>query len=227
MIQYVIFDLDDTLYPEHEFVYSGFKAVGDYLSLHHSIAGFYDVAAQLFQEGVRGSIFDHALQQLQVSYDDCFIRRLVDVYRSHIPSISLFDDAKYILNLLQEHQIMMGMITDGYFIAQQNKVEALHIAPYFSVIIFSDEYGRDNWKPSSFPYLKIMESFRCTGDQCIYVADNPGKDFITARKLGWQTVHIQRKGGEYCFIKCDDSYQADRTIQSLYELERILWKERE
>jgi len=32
---------------------------------------------------------------------------------------------------------------------------------------------------------------------CIYVADNPAKDFIAPNALGWGTVFIKRPGGIY------------------------------
>ena len=47
MIKIIIFDLDDTLYPEIEFVMSGFRAVSRYISkkynIHYMIAEVYDI----------------------------------------------------------------------------------------------------------------------------------------------------------------------------------------
>ena len=37
----VIFDLDDTLFPERTYVLSGFRAVGDWISETYSIRGFF------------------------------------------------------------------------------------------------------------------------------------------------------------------------------------------
>jgi len=37
MIKAIIFDLDDTLYPEKKFIMSGFRAVAKYLSKKHKL----------------------------------------------------------------------------------------------------------------------------------------------------------------------------------------------
>ncbi len=83
-------------------------------------------------------------------------------------------------------------------------------------------YGRENWKPSQLSYNKIMEAVRCRGSECIYVADNPRKDFVTAKRLDWMTVQIYREGGEYSSVTTETSHEADIKISSLTELEVVL-----
>lgn len=41
MIKVVVFDLDDTLFPEHEFVLSGFRVVSNWVTTQYSITGFF------------------------------------------------------------------------------------------------------------------------------------------------------------------------------------------
>ena len=98
----------------------------------------------------------------------------------------------------------------------------MEIASSFEAIVYSDEYGRENWKPSPLPYLKVMELTGFQGYECVYVGDNPHKDFITAKKLSWLTVQIDRQDGEYSKNRPTPGYEADRTILSLTELEAIL-----
>ena len=98
----------------------------------------------------------------------------------------------------------------------------MRIANSFDTIIYSDEYGRENWKPSPVPYLKVMELTGFQGSECVYVGDNPHKDFVTAKKLSWRTVQIDRQNGEYSKTPAAPGYEADRTILSLTELETML-----
>ena len=58
-IRCVVFDLDDTLYLERDYVRSGFFAVGRYLEERHDLQGFESAAWQEFEAGRRGDIFDH------------------------------------------------------------------------------------------------------------------------------------------------------------------------
>ncbi|MED5075840.1 HAD family hydrolase [Geobacillus stearothermophilus] len=220
MIEAIIFDLDDTLFPESEFVKSGFMAVDNYLK-QQGIVGFYREALYLFNQGTRGNIFNLALDQLKVDYDLNFINKLVAVYREHLPTIALHEDAKWAIQYLKD-KYKLGIITDGFLVTQKNKVKALGIADDFDVVVFSDAYGRENWKPSSVPYTKVMEALQLRGEQLIYVGDNPAKDFVTAKKMGWLTIQIKRKQGEYLNIEVSEEYQAHFVIESLFELKDLL-----
>ena len=119
---------------------------------------------------------------------------MVRIYRGHRPDIKLFDDAKWALDYFGLGR-ELGIITDGYLITQQNKIKALKIEDCIDVIVYSDELGREHWKPSEKPYRTVMEKLSCNGNECIYIADNPEKDFVTAKALGWMTVHIRRSVG--------------------------------
>lgn len=221
MIKTVVFDLDDTLYAEHQFVHSGFRTVDRWLFAETGVSGFFTSAINIFNGGMRGNIFDLALAGLGIQPGCDLIARLVNVYREHKPEITLYDDARWALGYFNQSK-NLGMITDGHLITQQNKVAALNIASFFDVIVYTDELGRENWKPSALPYRKIMDSLNCCGDECVYIADNPVKDFITAKKLGWKTIQISRGYGEYSHVCPDEEHQAETTIVSLVELETLL-----
>lgn len=86
----VVFDLDDTLFPERDYVLSGFRAVGAWVAEVCFVNGFSETAAQLFAEGCRGRIFDEALIALGLRPDQLLIDSLVTCYRNHSPDICLF-----------------------------------------------------------------------------------------------------------------------------------------
>ncbi len=221
MIKVVVFDLDDTLFPEHQFVISGFSAVSHWLATKYSVPDFFEVACHFFQQGIRQNIFNLALLELRGEYEPTIIQELVDIYRQHVPTISLYDDAKWAINYFKKYK-KLGIITDGYLPTQQRKIEALDINSCFDVIIYSELYGRENWKPSPLSYQKIMEFLGCQGNECVYIGDNPVKDFVTARKLDWLTIQICREGGEYCNITPQKSHEANLKIKSLMELKNLL-----
>ena len=221
MIKAVVFDLDDTLYPEQQYVLCGFQAVGDWLADRYELPDFYETAAGLFAAGTRGDIFDMALKQSGMNPERDLVQNLVQVYREHRPALKLYEDAEWAIDRFRASR-KLGVITDGYLAVQKNKVEALGILRYFDVVCYSDQYGRECWKPSPVPYLQVMEALSCAGEECVYVADNPGKDFVTARKLGWMTVQICRPGGEYAHIVPGPGCAARYEISSLYELGALI-----
>ena len=221
-MQFIVFDLDDTLFPEKEFVYSGFRFVGKWIQSSYGIDSFYEVASNIFERGIRGNIFNLALLELNLEEETEIIQRMVNIYRSHKPSLSLHDDAQWAINYYQDK--LLGIITDGFLKVQKNKVEALAINSCFENIIYTDAYGRENWKPSELPYLEMMKykNFESSKVTLTYIGDNPKKDFVTAKRLGWQTIHICRPDGEYSRVLVNKAYQADIKIETLYELANIL-----
>jgi putative hydrolase of the HAD superfamily len=220
MRQQLVFDLDDTLFPESDFVRSGFRAVDQWISEKYSTSGFFDIAWSFFVSGKREKIFDLTIENLNIKNTTDLIKDLLTTYREHKPTISLFEDAEWAINYFGSRQDL-GLITDGYLVTQENKVEALGIKPFFKTIIFSDAYGSQNWKPSPFPYLKAMELMNCPGENCVYVGDNPKKDFVSAKELGWVTVQIYREGTEYANFTHEASHKADFKIESLIELKTL------
>lgn len=220
MIKAVIFDMDDTLFAEKEYVLSGFSAVDQYLS-EKGVSGFYEKSSELFRIGHRGSIFNDVLDYYNIKYSKSDIMKLVEVYREHKPTIAMFDDAKWAISKL-ENKYKLGLITDGNLNTQQNKAKALRLEKKFDVLIFTDEFGREHWKPSEKPYLTVKKFFNVEHHELIYIGDNPIKDFITARKLGWKTVHIVREGSEYSEVECSAEYEADFKIITLTDLPNLI-----
>lgn len=221
MIKVLVFDLDDTLFSEHDFVRSGFQAVANWLEKKYSITNFFAVAWELFEQGKRGNIFNLALEEMGVKYEPEIIAELLQVYREHFPKIVLHNDAKTAISYFQSKK-NLGIITDGYLRVQQNKVQALGIKTDFDWIIYTDFYGRDCWKPSPIPYLKAMEWSQATGSECVYVGDNPNKDFVTAKQLNWLTIQICREFGEYTNVITSSKYEADLRIESLIDLMEVI-----
>ena len=221
MIKAVVFDLDDTLYPESSYVESGFKAVDSYLLEQHEITGFFNTARELFHSGHRGKIFNDALDTLQLEYQLLLIKELIDVYRSHIPTIILSSEAKDILDCFSD-RFKLGLITDGYRQVQRNKINALGISDYFHEICVTDELGKGYWKPHEKPYQMMQKALEVEPEQCVYVADNPNKDFVTPKKMGWLTVQLISEAGEYCFADVTPEFEAEHKINSLSELRQVL-----
>ncbi|TDX58932.1 HAD family hydrolase [Orenia marismortui] len=222
MIKAIIFDLDDTLYYELEHVKSGFRAVSNYISNKYKISAedFYNQLLAILADEGRGKTFNLALEEFNLPLTE--VKALVEVYRQHKPDeLNLYHDAKNALKEFSD-KYKLGLITDGISIVQWNKIKALGIENRFEEIIVSDDHGMDKRKPSSFPYLKILEDFSVEAEEAIYIGDNPNKDFVTAKKLGLMTIRILRPKGMHINKRLAEEYEADYEIESLDELEEII-----
>ncbi|WP_440894791.1 HAD family hydrolase [Amphibacillus sp. Q70] len=215
----IILDLDDTLYCEHDYVKSGFLMVSKFLAAKSRIDQLiiYQKMVEIWNQYGRGKVFDLVCRFFLI--ENVEINQLVQLYREHVPNIQLYDDATAFLNIQREKGNQLGLITDGLSIMQWHKIKALKIEHYIDHIVVSDDLGGpDFWKPSSAPYLKVLNSLQIKAQTGMYVGDNPVKDFVTAKKLGMKTVRIVREIGDHVRTTVTAEFEADWKISSLLEL---------
>ena len=219
----VLFDLDDTLYPEGKYVLSGFRVVAAYLEKTFGIdaADVYSRLRTSYEKGVRGNTFNLLLQDLGIHSDNNLIPHLVNIYRSHEPDIGLYPDVEPALARMIP-LFQLGLLTDGNAQAQRLKVKALGLDSWFDSIVYTDDLGREHWKPSTLPFKRILAQLGTKPEMTIYVGDNPRKDFIGARMLGIQTVRLMRLDTEYVHLLPDPGFEPDYEIHTLDALDRLL-----
>ena len=218
MNEVLVFDLDDTLYPEADFVFSGFKIVDSWVLDRFGVKGFAKHARNEFRAGRRGRIFNSVMTKMGLPDAKKLVDEMVGVYRNHCPNISLYPDARWALKHFF-HRVPLGLISDGYLNTQKNKLEALGIRHRFSKIVLTDSLGRDFWKPSPKPYQEMERAFGPEPICYTYIADNPLKDFIAPRLLGWNTIRIMRENGVYANQTVEQDQDAERLITSLRDIQ--------
>lgn len=183
----VVFDLEDTLYKEIEFLKSGYHAVADVLT---RLSGVTDLFAEMIDAYLGGEkdVFQKVLDNHHLTIDKSI---LIDVYRYHIPQIQLDDMVKFVLGKLQGN-CHLALVTDGRPKTKRNIINALGLSEYisWSDIYISEEVGHLKTAPYSFE--KIMETY--PGCQYICVGDNPAKDFLMPNRLGWMTICLLDNG---------------------------------
>ena len=89
-IRGVVFDMDDTLYLERDYVRSGFHAVSEQLP---DSGRAFSRLWEWFETGVRGDTFDRLLKAEPQWATRVTTAALVNVYRSHRPQIELLSPA--------------------------------------------------------------------------------------------------------------------------------------
>lgn len=223
MIKAIVFDLDDTLISEREYVKSGFKAVSKKIceDNHQEQECVLDKMLELFEESSK-EVFNRVLAYFKIEYSKEYIIELINLYRNHIPKINFFDDVIPTIIKLKKSGYKTGIITDGYKETQLNKIEVLKCRELFNEIIVTDELGREFWKPHEKPYLMMANKLNLSLEDIAYVGDNISKDFITANKLGITTIKIERCNSIYEDTKLSKEYYAKFKIISLYNLIDLL-----
>lgn len=185
----VVFDLDDTLYKEIDYLKSAYRFIAGQLETEHcSAETVYMLMLDAYDKGQNAfSIVKSALNI------DTPIETLLQWYRSHVPNITLPEDSKTFLDYLLDRDVPIGILTDGRRETQRNKIKALGLSEYIPEqnIVISEEFGSE--KPAEKNY-RYFESLYPEVENFIYVGDNPRKDFIAPNRLGWKTVGLLDDG---------------------------------
>jgi len=222
MIKAVVFDLDDTLHAERAYAFSGFLAVAaafeDVLGPARESAGR---MRALYNTNARSRVFNTMLARQSEVVDETLVGRMVECFRNHAPSIELYDDADRALRRLSG-RYGIGLISDGPLTMQQRKIEALDLGRRVDEIMLTAQLGPGHDKPDPLAFETMTRRLGVFHSACVYVADNPSKDFIAPNQLGWDTVRIVRPEGVYRDAPTADEGHPGHTISTLDDLDVLI-----
>jgi HAD superfamily hydrolase (TIGR01549 family) len=170
----IVFDLDDTLYPERQYVHSGYRAIEAHL---HSRLG---MEGHFAYEGVTPML----------------------------ESLARFRP--------------LGLVSDGFLPAQSLKLDAVGLRGFFQAVVFTEAMGREFWKPSLAGFKRIADQLGVDHSQCCYVGDNPAKDFVAPRQLGWRTVQLKLPGQVHSHKAAPADGEPEAIVHSIQSLETLL-----
>lgn len=186
-----VFDLDNTLYPEKDYLYQVYYMVGQFIeyqeTFDHQIITKYLINE--FETNGRAHIFDKLIEQfnLKKEYVDNCIRLL---RTARLPlKLLLFKEAEWMLNELVDHKKPIFILTNGSTDQQVNKVTQIewnglqkHIKCYYANEIVP--------KPAPDGLLKIMEDHELEPKDLVFIGD-ADIDENCAKAAGVEFVYIE------------------------------------
>ena len=188
----IIFDLDDTLYSEKEYILSGFRKVSEYLG-----GDYTEKLTNYFQIG-RPAI-DELLRELGREDEK---EQVLGLYRLHMPDIHLYEGVPELIRKLKANGKKVGIITDGRPEGQRNKIKVLGLDKLVDDIIITDELGGPQFrKPCDIAFRIMQMRFKLPASQIAYVGDNPVKDFQAPRQLGMKGIWFRNVDGVYADLE--------------------------
>lgn len=202
----VIFDLDDTLYSEKQYVRSGYKAVAKLLGNE----SFSEKLWTYFETGKLA--IDEVLNEIgcMEKKEEC-----LEVYQEQIPEIALYDGVADLILRLKNKGIKVGIITDGRVSGQRKKIEALGLDTLVDDIIITDELGGLQFrKPCDIAFRIMQLRWGTPFEQIVYIGDNAAKDFLAPKQLGIRTLYFKNEDGLY-FDSEIDGFEIIRRISEI------------
>jgi HAD superfamily hydrolase (TIGR01549 family) len=189
LIKGVVFDLDDTLYDEKQYIKSGFKVIAEYL-------GIADAQEQMWKYFEAGEpAIDKYLQTIGQTNKKA---KCLELYREHTPDLSLNNGIKELLDELKRRGIKIGIITDGRTNGQKKKISSLCLDQIMDDIIVTDELGGEQFrKPCDIAFRIIQRRWAIPFEQIAYIGDNVAKDFQAPKQLGMQWFLLDNPNSLY------------------------------
>ncbi len=218
-IKAIVFDLDDTLYPQISYKRSGFAFVSQWVETNQDREC--SVVLSHLEEILNNHgpsypyMFDRLVERLHLGCE--IIDDLVGVFIQHIPQISCYDGVMPMLERLRK-SYRLGILTDGRYSVQKKKIHALGLEEKVDEILCSGGLGLE--KPACELFQWFESKFDLNGLHMMYVGDNPEKDFYGANQRNWTTVRVMT--GENQNNDFDLSKSALFRISSIVDLEEIL-----
>ena len=119
-------------------------------------------------------------------------------------------------------RVRLALLSDGFLPAQQLKLDALGLRPHFEQIVFTEELGRDAWKPSPTGFQLLQNRLDLPPESLVYVSDNPRKDFVAPNHLGWQTIQLRCPNQVHSAASPAEDGHPQVVVDSIRELRSVL-----
>ena len=188
----IIFDLDDTLYGEKQYVRSGYRAIADSLP---QIEKMEQKLWNAFEQ--KKSAIDEVLCA-EGLYTEERKQQCLSIYRFHQPKISFYEGTLELLQKLRTAGYKLGVITDGRPEGQRAKIKALGLEELVDYIIVTDELGGIEYrKPNKAAFERMQETLGVKFEEMCYIGDNIKKDFIAPELLKMRSFWFRNVDGLY------------------------------
>jgi len=213
----LIFDLDDTLYPEIDFFNEGLQSVAEFIETKYELPKdevLIDLQ-KLYTAHGRNFLFNTWTDNNRLPKR--LIREMVSVYRQHPIKLSIPDDNLAAISNFAGNKYL---VTDGNKIVQKNKINSFGLSKILKKCFITNQYGIQFQKPSLYCFDLIRQRENVDWSDLVYVGDNPSKDFVSLNSVGAITVHSKQYSDKTFFE--NKNHRAKFEITDLSQLRNVL-----
>lgn len=186
-----IFDLDNTLYDENQYLYNVFFSFWKKYFSDQEL--FKNICSKTLCDESRinsKDIFKTFLEFTPLGYTKNHHNELFSIYTSIQCKLSLYKDAQEFLDFLKKQNYQMAILTNGPIQAQKNKVKNLKITDI--PVFYAREEGIEYEKPHPNAFLRVLDFFQLSPKNCYMIGDNPYTDIEGADKVGILPILLKR-----------------------------------
>jgi HAD superfamily hydrolase (TIGR01509 family) len=189
-IKGIVFDLDDTLISNKEFIIARCQILYNQLSdLFGDYSTYLVNISLLLNEGYAPYLID----KLCDLYGLLSMKRdILKIYRDGFPDkVSVYADVEPTLNAFKANHFKLFVLTDNPVVTQKVKWNVFPFRDMFDDVIFTNNYGLS--KPDSKCFHIISETHGIAPEDLVMIGDNQVRDIVGAIHAGYNCAfHIVR-----------------------------------
>lgn len=187
-----IFDLDNTIYNEEEYLFQGYMAIAgrfDGIVAGYDREKLFNMLTGLYRENGREKLFDRFLEK--ISLDKSYITDCLNILRNFNAGepLVMFKEAGELLRLLADREKKIFILTNGNSDQQRNKIRSIQWNGLDKHIrfIYADEIEP---KPSAAGVLYILRITGTETTEAIFIGDKE-TDRVCAENGGISYLDIR------------------------------------
>lgn len=182
----LLFDLDDTLYPQRRFLMSGFAAVARHVEKEWGVdpARAFALMAAAYKSGDREHELDRLVEQCDWPIS---VASLVTVIRDHQPSLRLHSSVVRVLRELHPSW-KLAIVTNGVPAIQARKVAALGLDQLVDTVVYARQHGSGVGKPEPDPFREALRRLGVSARRAVFVGDEEIADMFGATECGMHAI---------------------------------------
>lgn len=181
IIKNIIFDLDNTLYDEKDFIFKFINSLKKKYNFK-----FFNRKVYLKNKVYERKNFIQFILKNEKKYTKKLHNQIFLEFLNSKIRIKIFKNLDKILTLLKKKKIKLIILTNGNPIVQQKKIYKLKLKKYFNYIFFARKIYKD--KPSQKTFRIILRKSNAKCNETLMIGDNYYTDIIGAKKSGLMTL---------------------------------------
>lgn len=213
MIKAVVFDLDNTIYDYDKCDRYAMEKLKSYCMSTYRISGksfdnLYEKAKNITKErlGAVGAshnrmLYAQKLMELLSEKPVSHALELYDIYWDAM--LENMEPYGYVLPLfgrLERSGICIAVLTDLTVHIQHRKIRKLGIADHVSVLVTSEEAGKE--KPDRAAFCLVLEKLKLPPEQVMMIGDSYEKDILGAQEAGMHGILFSRESADRIQAEC-------------------------
>lgn len=186
----IIFDLDNTLILEEDYLFEAYKNIAIYLGEKHLIK-YSEIEHYLinqFRQNGRLNLFDKMLNEFDIYPQE--IAYILKILREFEPDkkINLIHDMSIILKQLKHFNIPYVILTNGNPVQQKNKINNICWDSLLPDVIYANDIEP---KPSTASFMKYLLTSNQTNtkDEILMIGDSV-VDKLFAKNFGCKFINV-------------------------------------